>query len=187
MDERQQSLRNARLLASHASSALQALQEAEAGKEGARRERLHASQLAHARNAELAVRSRDTQVHSMGMAYGSGTNHSSYTHPLPSHPFYYQAVDAEAAEASVGALRYRLDGKHAQEEVHTLIRRTQRHHTAKHSAAHRAPITLTTLRTLLSTPHTAMPFTLSLTHTALLCLCLCVLALLLLHRCCATT
>ena len=108
---------------------------------------------------------------------------------LPSpHPFYYQAVDAEAAEASVGALRYRLDGKHAQEEVHTLIRRTQNaHHTAKHSAAHRAPITLTTLRTLLSTPHTAMPFTLSLTHTALLCLCLCVLALLLLYRCCATT
>ena len=107
---------------------------------------------------------------------------------LPSpHPFYYQAVDAEAAEASVGALRYRLDGKHAQEEVHTLIRRTQNaHHTAKHSAAHRAPITLTTLRTLLSTPHTAMPFTLSDTHRSAV-PCACALALLLLHRCCATT
>ena len=72
---------------------------------------------------------------------------------LPSpHPFYYQAVDAEAAEASVGALRYRLDGKHAQEEVHTLIRRTQRRHTAKHSAAHRAPVT-----PLSTPPHTERP------------------------------
>ena len=133
MDERQQSLRNARLAPRTRRPRFKPC------KRRRRVRRVHgvsasmraSSHMHGTRSLRYAADRHASAQHGHGMA--GGTNHSSYTHPLPSHPFYYQAVDAEAAEASVGALRYRLDGKHAQEEVHTLIRRTQNaHHTARH-------------------------------------------------------